>query len=245
MKNVPSIKSKSSFPMTKMEPARFLESIYRLSTDSQHEAILLYLQEQFERIEKAESGARHWREYAGKQDAQLKASNEDGRKMQTMYHEAVAAYSQAIDERNKIDRQAQEFSEEISSAFRKHGLAAGPTALDRIIAERDKLSGYYREIVNELGDDLALKRIRDLTQQLDEVRKERDDSRAVVDKLGRMAEFAQQANDAASEKEVALSATFAEAMAQEMLAQTEAELEEARKARDLAEAKARWLDLWP
>lgn len=41
------------------------------------------------------------------------------------------------------------------------------TERDQLRAERDKLLGYYHEIVAELGDDLALKCIRDLRAEVE------------------------------------------------------------------------------
>lgn len=47
-----------------------------------------------------------------------------------------------------------------------------PDEIERVFAERDKLLGYYTEIVKELGHDLALKTIRELRAELEEAKKD-------------------------------------------------------------------------
>lgn len=58
--------------------------------------------------------------------------------------------------------------------------------VERLQADKAKLSRYYHEIVEELGDDLALQRIRELRERMDEIAMERD--KALADRMTYRAE---------------------------------------------------------
>lgn len=89
----------------------------------------------------------------------------------TLANALDAKVTQLIKEKDEANRQRQRAEEIVCAVIDAMPLQDGKdlaASIRQLVAERDKLLGFYTEIVRELGDDLVVKRIRDLTKERDD-----------------------------------------------------------------------------